>query len=78
LNIKKAATYIGGAFVVFYVLSSPKDAGAVARSAFAGIESAGNQVATFVTSIVPDSGGTAKPAPHPAPHSTTHPTSHRP
>jgi hypothetical protein len=51
VNAKKALTWIGIAFVVFFVLSSPTDAGGVVRSAFDGIETAANQLATFVTSI---------------------------
>jgi hypothetical protein len=51
VNAKKVATWIGIAFVVFFVLSSPNDAGGVVTSAFNGIESAANQLATFVKSI---------------------------
>lgn len=51
MNAKKALTWIGIAFVVFFVLSSPADAGGVVRSAFDGIESAANQLATFVKSL---------------------------
>jgi hypothetical protein len=51
VNAKKALTWIGIAFVVFFVLSSPTDAGSVVHSAFAGIQSAANQLAVFVKSI---------------------------
>lgn len=51
MNAKKALTWIGIAFVVFFVLSSPTDAGGVVKSAFDGIETAANQLAEFVTSI---------------------------
>jgi len=48
---KKALTWVGIAFVVFFLLSSPTDAAGVVRSAFDGIQSAANQLATFVKSI---------------------------
>jgi hypothetical protein len=51
VNAKKALTWIGIAFVVFFVLSSPTDAGGVVTSAFNGLQSAANQLATFVKSI---------------------------
>lgn len=51
MNARKAMTWIGIAFVVFFVLSSPTDAGGVVRSAFDGIENAANQLAEFVKSI---------------------------
>ncbi|HVQ96818.1 MAG TPA: hypothetical protein VMU51_37730 [Mycobacteriales bacterium] len=51
MNAKKALTWIGIAFVVFFVLSSPNDAGGVVNSAFDGIETAANQLAAFVKSI---------------------------
>jgi hypothetical protein len=51
VNARKALTWIGIAFVVFFVLSSPNDAGGVVRSAFNGIESAANQLSAFVKSI---------------------------
>jgi NAD+--asparagine ADP-ribosyltransferase len=51
VNAKKVLTWVGVAFVVFFVLSSPNDAGNVVKSAFSGIESAANQLATFVKSL---------------------------
>jgi hypothetical protein len=48
---KRILTWLGIAFVVFFVLSSPGDAGSVVRSAFDGIESAADQLAEFVKSI---------------------------
>jgi hypothetical protein len=51
VNTKKALTWIGIAFVVFFVLSSPNDAGDVVHSALGGIQDAGNQLSTFVKSI---------------------------
>jgi hypothetical protein len=51
VNAKKALTWIGIAFVVFFVLSSPNDAGGVVNQAFDGIETAANQLAAFVKSI---------------------------
>jgi hypothetical protein len=51
VNAKKALTWIGIAFVVFFVLSSPGDAGGVVKSGFNAIESAANQLAAFVKSV---------------------------
>jgi hypothetical protein len=49
---KKAYTWVGVAAVVFFLLRSPADAQDIVGSAFDGIESAANQFATFVKSIV--------------------------
>ena len=47
----KIAAWLTIAFVVFYVLSSPKDAGKSVHSGLDGLQKAANQVATFVKSI---------------------------
>jgi hypothetical protein len=52
VNVKKAATWIGIAFLVFYVLSSPRDAGGVVHSGLDGLRSAGDSLAAFVKSVV--------------------------
>lgn len=46
-------TWIGIAFIVFFVMSSPTDAGSVVMSAFDGITTAANQLAVFVKGLVP-------------------------
>jgi hypothetical protein len=51
VNAKKALTWIGIAFVIFFVLSSPGDAGNVVHSGFDAIRSAANQLAAFVKSV---------------------------
>jgi hypothetical protein len=52
VNAKKAFTWLGIAFVIFFVLSSPRDAGNVVHAGLDGIKSAGDQLATFVRSLV--------------------------
>lgn len=51
MNTKKAVTWLAIAFVVFFVLSQPGQAGNTVDSIFNGLEDAGNSLATFVTSI---------------------------
>lgn len=50
-NGRRALVWLGVAFVVFFVLSSPKDAGAAVKSGVGGIETAANQLAEFVKSF---------------------------
>lgn len=52
MTTKKALTWIGVAFVFFFIVSSPEDAGGVVHSAFSGIETTWNALAAFVMSIV--------------------------
>jgi len=52
VNAKRAATWLGIAFVIFFVLSSPRDAGGVVHSGLDGIRSAADQLAAFVKSVV--------------------------
>jgi hypothetical protein len=51
VNLKKTLTLLGVAFVIFYILSSPADAGGVVKSGFHAIGSAANQLAAFVKSV---------------------------
>jgi hypothetical protein len=51
VNVKKVLTWVGIAFVVFFVLSQPRDAGGVVKQGFGAIESIGNQLASFVKSL---------------------------
>jgi hypothetical protein len=51
VTYRKAATWLGVAFVIFFVLYSPTDAGGVVRSAFDGLGAAGAQFGTFVKRI---------------------------
>jgi hypothetical protein len=48
ITLRKAATYIGVAFVVFFVLSSPTDAGDVVQAPFDGLRQAAEALAAFV------------------------------
>jgi hypothetical protein len=52
VNARRLATYVGIAFVIFFVLSSPRDAGDVVHSGLDGIRSAADQLAAFVKSVV--------------------------
>lgn len=51
MTAKKALGWLIVAFVVFFILSSPTEAGGVVQSAFDGIETAANQLAEFVKSL---------------------------
>ena len=51
MNVKKAVMWLAVAFVVFYVLTQPGNAGNTVSSIFNGLQSAGNSLATFITSI---------------------------
>ncbi|MFC0039992.1 MULTISPECIES: hypothetical protein [Actinomadura] len=49
--MKKYGRFVAIAFVIFYLLSSPRAAADVVNNAFARLGDAGNQLGTFVTSI---------------------------
>jgi hypothetical protein len=49
---KKALTWVGIAFVVIFIVTQPGDSAGVLRLAFGGIESAADQLNTFVRSIL--------------------------
>jgi hypothetical protein len=49
--MKKNLRYVAIAFVVFYLLSSPRDAASVVNNAFAQLGEAGNQLAAFVNAL---------------------------
>ena len=51
MNTRKAVTWIAIAFVVFYVLTQPGNAGNTVDSIFSALQRAGNSLATFVSSI---------------------------
>jgi hypothetical protein len=51
VTAKKALGWLIVAFVVFFILSSPTEAGGVVQSAFDGMETAANQLAEFVKSL---------------------------
>ena len=51
MNVKKVLTWVGIAFVVFFVLSQPGHAGGVVKQGFGAIESLGNRLAAFVTEL---------------------------
>ncbi len=49
--MKKYARWVAIAFVIFYLLSSPRAAAGVVNNAFSQLANAGEQVGTFVTSL---------------------------
>ena len=51
MKVKKVLTWVGIAFVVFFVLSQPGNAGGVVKHGFGAIQSIGNQLAAFVNSL---------------------------
>jgi BioD-like phosphotransacetylase family protein len=51
VRMKKNLRYVAIAFVVFYLLSSPRDAANVVNNAFAQLGEAGNQLAAFVNAL---------------------------
>jgi hypothetical protein len=51
VRMKKNLRYVAIAFVIFYLLSSPRDAANVVNNAFTQLGRAGDQLATFVSSI---------------------------
>lgn len=51
MSAKKVLTWVGITVVITWVLASPKDASDVAASAFHGLASAANQLATFVKGL---------------------------
>jgi len=51
VNVRRVLTWVGIAFVVFFVLSQPAHAGGVVKQGFGAIEGLGNQLAAFVTSL---------------------------
>jgi hypothetical protein len=51
VNVKKVLTWVGIAFVVFFVLSDPGNAGESVKQGFGAIESLGNQLAKFVNEL---------------------------
>lgn len=51
VRMKKNLRYVAIAFVIFYLLSSPRDAANVVNNAFDQLANAGNQVAAFVNAL---------------------------
>jgi hypothetical protein len=51
VKLKKVLTWVGIAFVVFFVLSQPGNAGNVVQQGLGAIEGIGNQLAAFVNSL---------------------------
>ncbi|WP_019631540.1 hypothetical protein [Actinomadura atramentaria] len=51
VRMKKYARWVAIAFVIFYLLSSPRAAAGVVNNAFSQLANAGEQVGTFVTSL---------------------------
>ncbi|WP_169807883.1 hypothetical protein [Actinomadura hibisca] len=49
--MKKNLRYVAIAFVIFYLLSSPRAAAGVVNNAFDQLGEAGRQLATFVNSL---------------------------
>jgi len=50
---KKNLQRVGIVFVIFYVLTSPRDAANLVNNAFSQLGNAGNQLAAFVNAIGP-------------------------
>lgn len=53
MRVRKAVTYLGVAFVVFFVLSSPAATGEVVAAPFDGLRQAAEALATFVRACWP-------------------------
>ncbi|GII53991.1 hypothetical protein Pth03_23800 [Planotetraspora thailandica] len=51
MNVKKVATYVAVAFVIFYLLTQPTAAAAAVRGMFDGITTGAERLATFFTSL---------------------------
>ncbi|HEU5023363.1 hypothetical protein ACQPZ8_15390 [Actinomadura nitritigenes] len=49
--MKKNLRYVAIAFVIFYLLSSPRDAAGFVNNAFTQLGRAGDQVSSFVSSL---------------------------
>ncbi|MFI7455469.1 hypothetical protein ACIBQX_48980 [Nonomuraea sp. NPDC049714] len=51
MRIKKVATYVVLAFVVFYLFTRPAEAAATVNGVFDGLITAANQLAVFLTGV---------------------------
>ena len=51
VRMKKNLRYVAIAFVIFYLLSSPRDAAGFVNNAFTQLGRAGDQVSSFVSSL---------------------------
>ncbi|MFI0416855.1 MULTISPECIES: hypothetical protein [Spongiactinospora] len=52
MQVKKVLTYVGIAFVVFYLFSRPSQAAAAVNGVLDGIMNGANQLATFFSQIL--------------------------
>ncbi|HEY9391347.1 MAG TPA: hypothetical protein VIR27_16480 [Mycobacteriales bacterium] len=52
MNVKKILTWLGIAFVAFYLLSSPQDSADLVKSAMGNLGTAADKVSQFVKSLV--------------------------
>lgn len=51
MNVKKILTWLGIAFVAFYLLTSPQDSADLVKGAVGNLGSAADQMAQFVQSL---------------------------
>lgn len=51
MNTKKVLTWLGIAFVVFFVLQQPDSASGMVRNAISGVGDAADRLAQFVSSL---------------------------
>jgi hypothetical protein len=51
MNVKKVATYVAVAFVIFYLFTQPTAAAAAVRGMFSGITTGAERLSTFFTSL---------------------------
>ncbi|GAA0923740.1 hypothetical protein [Nonomuraea longicatena] len=52
MQVKKVATYVGVAFVAFYLFTKPTQAAAAVNGVFDGIINGANQLALFFSSVL--------------------------
>jgi hypothetical protein len=52
MQVKKVLTYVGVAFVVFYLFTQPAQAAAAVNGVFNGILQGANQLAVFFTNVL--------------------------
>ncbi|HEX5497025.1 MAG TPA: hypothetical protein VFX70_20880 [Mycobacteriales bacterium] len=52
MNVKRLLTWVGIAFVAFYLLSSPQDSADLVKGAVGNLGTAADKMAQFVKSLV--------------------------